>query len=799
MTLAAGSRLGPYEILASLGAGGMGQVYRARDTRLGRDVAIKILPATLAGDEERLRRFELEARAAGGFNHPNIVAVHDVGHQNGTYFVVLELLEGQTLRARLDDAPIGVSRAIDYALQLSRGLAAAHERGVVHRDLKPDNLFLTRDGIVKILDFGLAKVTRGEGAVVTDGPTGMATLTAGTTPGAIVGTVGYMSPEQVRGLPADHRSDIFSFGTILYEMFAGKRAFQRDSAVETLNAILKDDPPDLTESGRLVPPGLERVVRHCLEKMPEDRFQSARDLVFDLETISGLSIGGSSVTRAQPSPRRRRPVWLALAALAVVALPVAGFFLGRQGASRALPVYHQVTFRRGTLSAARFAPDGGTIVYSAAWDGGAPDVFQGRLDGPDARAIGFSGAILQGVAAGEMTLIQGLPAGNVLGRAPLGGGALRPIVENVAAADTSRDGAELAVTRGGGPRLRLEFPLGRVVYETTGNISFPRISPGGDVVAFIDHPYIRDDRGAIALVDREGRRTVLSDGWASARGLAWSPDGSEVWFTAARTGARCELHAVSRSGKLRHLLAAPARLVLHDIAPDGRALLAHDILRLDVSALPPGATEERPLSWHDHSLAVGISADGQRVVISESGEAGGAGYGVYLRNTDGSPAVRLGEGHVFGLSPDGQWVLTASLTEPRRLVLLPTGAGPPRTLALPGLARATWAGWFPDGRRIAVLGSEADRPLRVFALDASGGELRPISPEGIVMNSNTVSPDGSSFLGFRTDQGVQRFRRYPVDGGEDVAVPGVEPGDLPVDWTGDGRGIFVVPGGGGPS
>ena len=802
MTFAAGARLGPYEILGPLGAGGMGEVFRARDSRLGREVAVKILPPALAGDDERRRRFELEARAAGGFNHPNIVAVYDIGHQDGTHYVVSELLEGETLRARLGETPLPSHRALDYALQVARGLAAAHEHGVVHRDLKPENLFLTRDGLVKILDFGLAKLVQGEEAVDSSDPAGLPTLTRGTSPGTMVGTVGYMSPEQVRGQVVDHRSDIFSLGTILYEMFAGRRAFQRASAVETLNAILKEEPPDLVESARPMPPGLDRVVRHCLEKRPEERFQSARDLLFDLETISGPGMSGSMVMRSPAAPRgARRRVRVALAIAALAALPIVGFLVGRQVTRRELPVYHQVTFRRGTVSAARFAADGGTLLYSAAWDGGRSDVFQGRLDSPDARGVGFPDALLQGVAAGEMALIQRGPGGNVLGRVPLAGGAVRPIVENVAAADWSRDGAEFAVVRFGGAGVRLELPLGRVLHETTGNLSWPRISPRGDAVAFIDHPFLRDDRGAIALVDREGRRTVLADGWASAQGLAWSPDGNEVWFTAARTGARSELHAVDRAGRLRLVATSPARLVLHDVAPDGRVLLAHNMLRMDVSVLPPGASEERPLSWHDHSVAVCISPDGRRALISESGEAGGRGYGVYLRGTDASPAVRLGEGHVFALSPDGRWALTAPLDRPTRLVLLPTGAGSPRTLALPGLARFLWASFFPDGQRIVVLGSEPDRPLRLFALDVTGGALRPIAPEGVVMNSNTIAPDGRSFLGFRTDLTAQRFRLHPVGGGRDVPVPGVEPGDLPVDWADDGRSLFVVVprSGGGPA
>jgi len=283
MAIAAGTRLGPYEILSPLGAGGMGEVYRARDSRLGRDVAVKVLPSSFSDDEQRLQRFEQEACAVGALNHPNILAIHDVGKHNGSPYVVSELLEGETLRGRIGGAALPVRKAIDYALQIARGLAAAHEKGIVHRDLKPENIFITRDGRVKILDFGLAKLTEpAEGQSKTDVPT----RRIDTDPGTVMGTVGYMSPEQVCGRPVDHRADIFSFGAILYEMLTGKRAFHGESAAETMSAILREDPPDLSESNKNVAPALEHVVRHCLEKNPEERFHSASDLAFAIKALS---------------------------------------------------------------------------------------------------------------------------------------------------------------------------------------------------------------------------------------------------------------------------------------------------------------------------------------------------------------------------------------------------------------------------------------------------------------------------------------------------------------------------------
>ena len=286
MTLAAGTRLGPYEILAPIGAGGMGEVYRARDPRLGRDVAIKVLPASFSQDPDRLKRFEQEARAAGVLNHPNITAVHDIGTADDAPYIVTELLEGETLRSRLGAGAVPVRKAIDYAVQIAKGLAAAHEKGIIHRDLKPDNLFLTKDGRVKILDFGLAKLKpeANEG-----GQTDLGTVSGGTEPGVVLGTMGYMSPEQVRGKAADRRSDLFAFGTILYEMLSGQRAFRGETAADTITAILTKEPPDLSRTNHEIHPGLDRIVRHCLEKNPEERFESARDVAFDLEALSDVS------------------------------------------------------------------------------------------------------------------------------------------------------------------------------------------------------------------------------------------------------------------------------------------------------------------------------------------------------------------------------------------------------------------------------------------------------------------------------------------------------------------------------
>ena len=529
MHLTTGTRLGPYEITAPLGAGGMGEVYRANDSRLGREVAVKILPASFADDAERLRRFEQEARAAGALNHPNILGVFDIGSHQGAPYIVSELLDGDTLRTRIGDSPLPHRKAIDYAAQIAKGLAAAHDKGIVHRDLKPDNVFVTRDGRVKILDFGLAKVT--QAGVAVEAETALAHAGPQTGAGTVLGTVGYMSPEQVRGQAVDHRSDIFSFGVVLYEMLTGRRAFHGDSAVETMNAILKADPAPLGDQGQPLPPALDRIVLHCLEKNPEERFQSARDVAFDIEALSAVS---SQVAAETPASNRWR--WLRPAAVA--ALAVAGgaalFLAGRTTARSAAPTFQPLTFRHGSVSFARFAPDGRTIIYAANWEGGPLEIYSTQLGSPESRPLGLR-ADLQAVSRnGEMAVLLDQPGrDSVLARVPIGGGAPREVLENVRSADWGPDGESLAVLRTEGGRDRLEFPIGRVLYKARGWLSNVSVSPEGDRVAFFEHPVAIDNRGDVVVVDLKGTRTTISSGWEDLFGAHWTPDGREVWFSAS--------------------------------------------------------------------------------------------------------------------------------------------------------------------------------------------------------------------------------------------------------------------------
>ena len=473
MALTSGTKLGPYEILAPLGAGGMGEVYRARDSRLDRIVAVKVLPASFAADADRLRRFEQEARSVAALNHPNILAVHDIGTHDGSPYMVCELLEGETLRERLRGGILSTRKATEIAIEIAEGLAAAHDKGIIHRDLKPENIFLTKEGRIKILDFGLAKIAR-----TSSEQNAAQTLTsvdvALTEAGQVLGTAGYMSPEQIRGMGVDHRSDIFAFGAIFFEMLSGQRAFSRDTAAETMTAILKEDPPELTQLNRNISPALERIARHCLEKNPEQRFQSARDLAFDLEALSQHSGSAAGMVAKPTAIQSVRRFQLPIVAMLVALGIGVGYLLGHKAKKSSEVTYHQLTFRKGTVLSARFAPDNRTIIYSAAWGGSPPELFSTRQDSIESRPVGLSQVDLLAISSQAEMAVSLKPAtlpglfGTVgtLGRTPLTGGtAPREMLENVEWSDWSPDGASLLVVRTVDKDNRIEYPAGQVIYQ----------------------------------------------------------------------------------------------------------------------------------------------------------------------------------------------------------------------------------------------------------------------------------------------------------------------------------------------
>ncbi len=793
MTLSAGARLGPYEILGQIGAGGMGEVYRARDSRLGRDVAIKVLPASFSADADRLRRFVQEARAAGVLNHPNITIVYDVGQHDGAPYVVQELLEGETLHSELAGGRFTPRKAIDYALQIAQGLSAAHDKGIVHRDLKPENLFITKDGRVKILDFGLAKLTQpeGTGSAVTSLPT----ETRGTEPGVVLGTLGYMSPEQVRGKTADARSDIFSFGAILYEMLSGNRPFRGDSAADTMSAILREDPPDLSVTNQSISPGLERIVRHCLEKNPERRFHSAHDVAFAFEALSGLSAPWTGVGPVGDR-RARRLAPLALVALGG-ALAAVSFLAGmriERGRRPSSIAFAQKTFRPQAIFVARFAPDGKTLLYSAAPEGNVPRMFTIRPEYPESQPIGQPQTHLLSVSSqGELAVLTGARFVNhrffigTLARMPMGGGAPRPVLENVREADWSPDGSSLAIIHQVEGRDVLEYPIGTVLWRTSGYLSDLRVSPRGEKVAFFEHPVRYDNRGLVAVVDGKGKRSVLSEGYSAEEGIAWLPNEDEIVFSAqAESGAaNLRIYAVTLSRKRRTIVEGAGNLTVQDVARDGKWLVTRDDGRLDMLARAPGDAEDRNISFLDGSLFPLLSADGRTVVFTDQSASAGPYYSVGFRKTDGSPVVRLGEGQGWGLSPDGAWALAIVQTTPQQLRLYPTGPGQARTLDRGSLETYESAAWFQDGHAVLACGSESGHASRCYVQEIAGGRPRPVTPEGT--SGCRPSPNEEMAL---VDEGGEYFL-YPLAGGAARRLPLRTLEDHVVRWSPDGRSLWV--------
>jgi serine/threonine protein kinase len=759
----------------------MGEVFRARDERLARDVALKLIRPASSDNSDHLRRFEQEARAAAALNHPNILAIYDVGFEGTTPYIVSELLKGKTLRQSFLGGPTPVREAADYALQIAQGLTAAHDRLIVHRDLKPENLFLTDDGRIKILDFGVAKLQapRSDARSVEH-------LTTVTKSGAMIGTVAYMSPEQLRGKTVDHRSDIFSFGAILFEMLTARRAFRGETEVDTMTAVLREEPPDANLQEAEVPPGYRDIIKHCLEKDPENRFQSAKDLAFAFRTLLG-----SSPLREVPSAQERRmPRVLPWAIAAVLALLLLALQLRP---SMPPPVYQRLTFEAGTVYSARFAPDGQSIVYSAAWNGKPLQLFSTvgnsllaqQLNLGDANLLAISrdhelAVVLHGTPTGQLEIANGM-----LARTPLAGGSPREVLPDIRWADWDT-GGQLAVVRATDRDSRLEYPIGNVLYETTGWISNIRFSPQGDSIAFMDHPALWDNRGTVCISDLAGHVRTLSKEWESENGVAWRPDGKEIWFTAAEKGNYLDLMAVNLSGQVRTLLRLPVGLILQDIAADGRVLVTLKSQRLAMSFSTLGSKQDVEISWHDWNVAQEISRDGQFVLFEDASESAGPGYAVALRRLDGSLPVRLGEGSAGGLSPDGKWAISISTGKPSKITLLPIGAGQPRPVPVTGLERIQngYAHFLSDGKRMAVIGNELGHAARCYLLDVAGGKPVPVTPEGSLCGPS--SPDARSIVGIGARSGLTI---YSLEGGPTRLVPPV-PAFHPVQWSDDGAALY---------
>ena len=787
--------LGSYRIEAKIGAGGMGVVYRAVDTRLGRKVAVKVLPASAVANSDRERRLIQEARAASALNHPNIVTIYEIDHcqEHGqtTSFIAMEYVAGSTLSQLIGGKGLRLRDALKYGAQIADALSAAHAAGIIHRDLKPSNVMVTPQGTVKVLDFGLAKIS-----AVTE-PDAYAETVIGaigppTEEGMVLGTVAYVSPEQAEGRPLDARSDIFSFGSVLYEMITGRQAFPGATKLSSLSSVLTRDPQPVSEAIPAIPREVDKLIRRCLKKDPARRWQSMADVKVALEELADDIETGKveEPTRASAPPSRSLRSKLAWLALGVVA----GLAFATPFATRIVqnwlvtqpPAFRRLTFRRGDVTSAKFAP-GGLVVFSAAWDGAQQTLFSILPGTREARNLGLpAGRVLAISPAGEMAILLGEGAegsSGTLARVALGGGAPRPILENVSGADWGPDGNSLAVVRQQGTTQRLEFPIGTVLYETDARPPLcPHVSSNGKLVAFFDYDKQAEDY-SVSVAGPGHPRQILARGFRGIGGLNWSPDGKEIWFSAVQTGADPTLYAVDLSGTRRTVSQTAGFIVLQDLSA-GQVLMNSVNSRLGISFLPPAGSPV-DLSWFDASLLCQLSDDGKLLLFEELSALQGRNPAIYLRKTDGSPAILLGYGNHSTLSPDGKWVLTLHRDSGgAQLMLLPTGPGEPRTLHTREVSYET-AHWFPDGKKLLVNASEPGKPSRSWVYAFDKDTFEPLTAEGI--RASHIAPDGRSYI----VSDSTKVLVAPLAGGTPKKVADLENGESVVRWSGDGRYLFL--------
>ncbi|HET7712795.1 MAG TPA: protein kinase [Thermoanaerobaculia bacterium] len=802
-----GTRLGPYEIVSPLGAGGMGEVFRARDTRIGRDVAVKILPASFAADDDRLRRFEQEAQVVGALNHPNLVTIYDLGTHEGAPYLVMELIEGETLRQLLSAdewagrSRLPVRKAIDYAIQLATGLASAHEKGIVHRDLKPENILITRDGRVKILDFGLARITQaGSGG---SGTHGSETLQRGiTSPGTVLGTVGYMSPEQVRGQDLDHRSDIFSFGAILYEMLAGERAFKGGSSADVMSSILKEDVADVHRTVPGAPPALDQLIQHCLEKDREQRFQSARDLAFDLKTLSGLSASSPSVAPLHSRQWPKPLLWSAALGAALL-IAAAGYLAGRASAkpeSRTAMKLTPLTYEGGEERQPAIAPDGNSFLYVSNRAGNL-DIYLRRIGGEtainltaDSEGDDFDPAYSPD---GKQIAFRSNRMGGGIFVMGATGESVRRVTDFGFRPAWSPDGKELVVqdVQVSDPTVRpRESRLWRVdavtgarkPIEAGTDAVDARWSPDGTRIAFWGLPAGTGKRVIYTVAAGGGTPVALTDDDHFNWNPIWSPDGRFLYFSTNRNGTTniWRIAVDPKSGKARSE-PEPVTASAHanssvSVSSDGRKLLfvagatSMSIDRVDLRSITTRSnvvartlhSDSRRLHYLD------CSADGEWLVF----RAGLAPEDLFVIRTDGTALRRLTDdpfkNRVPQWSGDGQFVYFMSDRTGRYEIwrIRSDGSALEQMTVTSGESVGD-PRLSPDGKKLAVVvygQREGRRGALVnleLPLERRKIQMLPLA-DGFAFTPEAWSPDSSRIAGTLTRPDGQRIGMAIWNGAE---------------------------------